>query len=66
MKEANEMVETDSPLKKAQKKYQKKCKILTVRINRETDPDLIRWLEENEGKAGTKIKNLIRKDMRTE
>jgi oligoribonuclease NrnB/cAMP/cGMP phosphodiesterase (DHH superfamily) len=50
-------------LKKAQKTYSAKCKILTVRINRETEPDLIEWLEKNEGSAGTKIKELIRQSM---
>lgn len=50
-------------LKKAQKTYSAKCKILTVRINKETEPDLIEWLEKNEGSAGTKIKELIRQSM---
>ena len=50
-------------LKKAQKNYQDKCKIITVRVNKETEPDIIQWLEKNEGSAGTKIKELIRQSI---
>ena len=50
-------------MKKAQRAYQEKCKIITVRVNRETEPDIIQWLEQNEGSAGTKIKELIRQSM---
>ncbi len=50
-------------LKKAQKDYNAKCKIVNIRINKETEPDLIKWLEDNEGQVGTKIKELIRRSM---
>lgn len=48
-------------LNRAQANYQKKCKVITIRFNRDTDADLIRWLEENEGQAGRIIKDMIRK-----
>ena len=50
-------------LKNAQKEYTKKCKLVTIRMNRETEADLIAWVEANEGKAGTIIKNLIREEI---
>ena len=49
-------------LKKAQQNYSKKCKMLQVRINKETEPDLIEWV--NKGQAATRIKELIREDIK--
>lgn len=57
-------LEADDPLKKAQEKYQEKCKILTIRVNRETEADIIEWLEKNDGKVGTLIKEMIRSSLR--
>ena len=50
-------------LKKAQQNYNNKCKIVNIRINRETEQDLIKWLEDNEGEVSTKIKELIRRSL---
>lgn len=49
-------------LKKAQQNYSKKCKMLQVRLNKETEADLIEWVER--GQAATRIKELIREDIR--
>ena len=48
--------------KRAQENYQKKCKVLPLRINKETEADIIAWLAK--GKAATRIKQLIREDMK--
>ena len=48
-------------LKKAQAVYSKKCKILNLRINKETESDILAWIER--GNAGTRIKDLIREDI---
>ena len=48
-------------LKKAQANYQKKCKVYNIRINTETEADLLAWMQE--GKAATRIKKLIRDDI---
>lgn len=53
-------IKRSESLVRAQEKYQGKCKILTVRFNRETDADLIEWLNRNQGQASTKIKDMIR------
>lgn len=50
-------------LKNAQKEYTKKCKLVTIRMNRETEADLIAWVEANEGRAGTLIKEMIKKEL---
>lgn len=49
-------------LKKAQKAYNKKCKMLQVRINKETEKDILEWTERNP--AATRIKELIREDIK--
>lgn len=46
--------------KKAQEAYDKKCKIVTIRLNRDTESDLVEWFEKNPGTASTKIKQMIR------
>lgn len=51
-------------LKKAQQNYSKKCKMLQVRINKETEADLIEWVER--GQAATRIKRLIREAIKAE
>lgn len=49
-------------LKKAQAAYNKKCKVIQVRINKETEADILEWLAK--GAAGTRIKELIRQDIK--
>ena len=49
-------------LKKAQETYRQKCKILNLRINKETEADVLEWIER--GNAGTRIKQLIREDLK--
>lgn len=46
---------------KAQSNYQKKCKVITIRFNKESDADLIEWLAK--GNAGARIKALIRENI---
>jgi len=48
-------------LKRAQAAYGKKCKIFTLRVNKETEPDIIAWLAKPG--AGSRIKKLIREDI---
>jgi hypothetical protein len=48
-------------LKKAQEAYRQKCKIVNLRINKETEPDILAWIEK--GNAGSRIKKLIREDI---
>ena len=48
-------------LKRAQANYNKKCRVLVLRINKETEPDIIRWLDQ--GKVATRIKRLIKQDI---
>ena len=48
-------------LKRAQQKYCKKCKIFTIRINRETESDILDWIAQPG--AGSRIKKLIREDI---
>ena len=49
-------------LKKAQQTYAKKCKFVQVRVNRETEADILEWIERNQ--AATRIKELIREDIK--
>ena len=49
-------------LRRAQAEYLKKCKIINIRVNKETEPDLIEWL--NRGDAAPRIKQLIREDIK--
>lgn len=49
-------------LKKAQANYNKKCKQLLIRINKETEPDILEWI--SRGKPTSRIKELIRKDIK--
>lgn len=60
------MAKMSESLMRAQADYQKKCKVITVRFNRETEPDLVSWLENHaQGRnAGTIIKNLIREEIK--
>lgn len=48
-------------LKKAQETYRQKCKILNIRVNKETEADILAWIEK--GNAGSRIKKLIREDI---
>ena len=49
-------------LKRAQAEYAKKCRIFSLRVNRDTEQDIIEWLAKPG--AGTRIKQLIRKDIK--
>lgn len=49
-------------LKRAQKEYNNKCYILNLRLNKETDADIIYWLEHQPNKAAA-IKELIRAEI---
>lgn len=49
-------------LKKAQANYDKKCRLFQIRVNRETESDIDDYL--NQPRAGTRIKELIRQDIK--
>lgn len=49
-------------LKKAQKAYNQKCKMLQIRINKETETDILEWVSRN--RSATRIKELIREDIK--
>ena len=49
-------------LKKAQKEYKKKCYIFNLRLNQETDADIISWLEHQDNRAGA-VKKIIRQEI---
>lgn len=48
--------------KRAQAVYNRKCKLYPIRVNKETEADLVAWLER--GQASTRIKALIRQDIK--
>ena len=48
-------------LKKAQKAYGQKCKVVNIRVNKETEADILAWL--SKGPAAPRIKALIRQDI---
>ncbi len=49
-------------LKKAQETYRQKCKIINIRVNKETEADIMEWL--SHGDAAPRIKALIRADIK--
>ena len=49
-------------LKRAQAEYMKKCKIFSLRVNKETESDIIDWLAQP--RAGSRLKALIRANIR--
>lgn len=49
-------------MKKAQKRYDAKCKQLKIRLRLDKDADIIEWLKVQPS-ANAKIKELIRADM---
>ena len=49
-------------LKRAQANYRKNCRNFTMRLRKDKDADIIRWLEETENPSVT-IKALIRSDI---
>lgn len=53
-------------LKKAQANYQEKCRILNLRINKETEPEIMEWLDIMSNLCGITpaIKTMIVKDYR--
>lgn len=48
-------------LKKAQETYRQKCQIINIRVNKETESDIIEWLRR--GDVAPRIKKLIRDDI---
>lgn len=50
-------------LKKAQAEYNKKCYIFNLRLNQETDADIIKWLDQQENRAGA-VKKIIREQIK--
>ena len=48
--------------KKTQAAYNAKCKIFTMRVNKETEDDILKWL--SRPGASTKRKEMIRKDLK--
>lgn len=54
------MAKISESLQRAQANYQDKCKVITIRFNKETEPELVEWLKKNPGTASTKIKQMIR------
>lgn len=59
------MAKMSESLQRAQANYQEKCKVISIRFNRETEADLIDWLEVHAEtrNAGTIIKNMIRQEI---
>lgn len=55
------MATTDAQ-KRASAKYRDQCKLVTVRLHKERDADVIRWLEERN--ATEAIKELVRNETR--
>ena len=55
---------TDS-LARAQKKYNIKCKQFSMRLRRDKDDDLIRWIDETDNATG-KIKQMIRDQIKAD
>lgn len=60
------MTRLSDSLLRAQAEYQIKCKVISIRFNRETEPELIEWLEAHAKKrnTGTIIKDLIREEIK--
>jgi len=46
-------------LTRAQKRYNTKCKQFSMRLRRDKDDDLIRWIDETDNATG-RIKQMIR------
>lgn len=53
-------------LKKAQASYREKCRIVNLRVNKETELDIIAWLDfqMEHGGVSKALKELIRDDYR--
>lgn len=49
-------------LKRAQENYRKKCKLYQFRVNRETESDIVEWLDR--GDTAARLKALIRQDIK--
>lgn len=49
-------------LKRAQENYRKKCKLYQFRVNRETESDVVEWLDR--GDTAARLKALIRQDIK--
>ncbi len=55
---------TDS-LARAQKRYNTKCKQFSMRLRRDKDDDLIRWIDETDNATG-RIKQMIRDQIKAD
>lgn len=49
-------------VKRAQEKYQQKCRLYNIRVNTETEKDIVDWMQK--GPVGSRIKKLIREDIK--
>lgn len=61
-RESKAMKATDAQYRAKQKYIKEKCKQVTLQLSKNTDADIISWLEESGNKQGY-IKQLIREDM---
>lgn len=50
-------------LKKAQKRYEGKCKLFHIRMRVDKDEDIIKWLKEQPS-ANARLKEMIRADIK--
>lgn len=50
-------------LKRAQENYRQKCRIYQFRVNRETDGDIVEWLDR--GDTAARLKALIRQEIKS-
>ena len=49
-------------LKRAQENYRQKCRLYQFRVNRETESDVVEWLDR--GDTAARLKALIRQDIK--
>lgn len=49
-------------LKRAQENYRQKCRLYQFRVNRETESDIVEWLDR--GNTAARLKALIRQDIK--
>lgn len=49
-------------LKRAQENYRHKCRLYQFRVNRETESDIVEWLDR--GDTAARLKTLIRQDIK--
>lgn len=49
-------------LKRAQENYRQKCRLYQFRVNKETETDIVEWLDR--GNTAARLKALIRQDIK--